>query len=103
MSDVKLCRDCKHVVARFDPFWSQCGHKAVPVRDLSTGERERAGAVRRHGPCGSDGRYFEPKNPPKPATPEDPHIAELLSPAEHGRRVGWWDRQRARLAKWVRS
>lgn len=66
MSEVKLCKDCKHIrPSKREPDgvfgeWSKCAYP--PLLSLVTGEpREFCDITRLIGRCGKEGKYWEQK------------------------------------------
>lgn len=66
MSEVKLCKDCKHARDRYDHFeaeWYKDCHLR-PHTDIVTGEvtHQECHEARAHfSPCGPEGKLFEAK------------------------------------------
>lgn len=61
MTVIKLCRDCRHVYYPFAGAYPRCVHPEVPPTELANGTRPFAEVVRDGGPCGREGRKFEPR------------------------------------------
>jgi len=82
---IHACVDCIHYLAPCVPglpikTHSRCGHEFEI--DLVTGERNYkfCDLVRKVGACGSEGRYFEPKQDPRYQEFDD-HEGEPIDPA----------------------
>ena len=97
MSEIKLCKDCKHFIM-YGTYGSYCG---IGKTDLVHGEPcERCFQARTiNGSCGVEAKNFEQK--PEPVKVEQPHIADgykivsdlpngskLLAPIDEPR--PWW-------------
>ncbi len=61
MSEIKLCKDCKHFVERPTPIASCCMFEVEPVYG---GPAYDAYAFRKEGRCGREGVFFEKKPEP---------------------------------------
>lgn len=66
----KYCTGCKHVVDAADAV--RCGHPNVAIDMVGGGKRPRSAMAMREldGPCGPEGRLWEPRGVVDPPPPQ---------------------------------